>query len=85
MTQFLGVWYELEHSFYLPEIISSCTKLSFKEGADDGGLDDNQLDITVRSVNQWTHSASESKGHATTESTRSSIMDFRVRVCTTIF
>lgn len=53
LQQFLGTWYELEHSFYLPEIISSCTQLTFKDGAEDVGLDDNELDITVRSTNQW--------------------------------
>lgn len=52
-AQFLGTWYELERSFYLPEIASACTTLDFKDSVTDVGLDDNRLDITVKSINQW--------------------------------
>lgn len=52
-AQFLGTWYELERSFYLPEIASGCSTLSFKESATDVGLDENRLDVTVKSINQW--------------------------------
>lgn len=29
--QFLGTWYEVERSFYLPELASGCTILTFQE------------------------------------------------------
>lgn len=76
-AQFLGKWYEVERTFYLPEIASSCTTLSFdydSEGADS----ESTLDISIDSINQWTGSPSQNVGHATRESESTSIMDFQV-------
>jgi len=76
-TAFLGKWYEVERTFYLPEIASSCTTLTFNH--DDEGMDDIEqtLEVSVKSINHWTGTPSESSGRATRESDRSSIMDFQ--------
>lgn len=60
--QFIGTWYEVERSFYLPELASSCTMLTFEnEGGNDanndvGKANDTQptrLEVAVKSINQW--------------------------------
>lgn len=51
--QFLGTWYELERSFYLPEIASGCTSMTFKDAKDALGYDGNTIEIRVKSLNQW--------------------------------
>lgn len=76
VTAFLGKWYEVERTFYLPEIASSCTTLTFEhdnEGADSERI----LEIAINSINHWTGSPSQNVGHATRESESSSIMDFQ--------
>lgn len=46
LLKFLGTWYEVERSFYLPELASGCTILTFQEdpvsntNRDDNGNDD---------------------------------------------
>ncbi|KAG4078796.1 hypothetical protein HA402_015386 [Bradysia odoriphaga] len=76
VTAFLGKWYEVERTFYLPEIASSCTTLTF--GQDNERVDsDRTLEISIDSINQWTGSPSENIGHARRESESSSIMDFQ--------
>lgn len=58
--QFLGTWYEVERSFYLPELASGCTTLTFQNEiiahARDNGLPALQVDrieVAVKSINQW--------------------------------
>ncbi|KAJ6644374.1 Apolipoprotein D [Pseudolycoriella hygida] len=77
ISAFLGKWYEVERTFYLPEIISSCTTLTFDLSNDEASDIENTLDVSVKSINHWTGSPTENKGQATRESTSSSIMDFQ--------
>lgn len=51
--QFLGKWYEVERSFYLPEIASGCTTVAFENTTQrdfDGKM---LLEIAVKTINQW--------------------------------
>ncbi|XP_037041044.1 apolipoprotein D [Bradysia coprophila] len=76
ITMFLGKWYEVERTFYLPEIASSCTTLTFDQD-NERSDSDRTLDISIDSINQWTGSPSQNIGHASRESENSSIMDFQ--------
>lgn len=60
--QFLGTWYEVERSFYLPELASSCTMLTFEQ--ESNGIEassksnassplPSRLEVAVKSINQW--------------------------------
>ncbi|CAG2065951.1 unnamed protein product [Timema podura] len=71
--QFEGKWYEVERSFYLLEIASSCTSLSFT-----GAKNPGQLKVTVKTVNRWTGGPSVSLGTASLTSNRSAVLDYRV-------
>uniref|UniRef100_A0A182KCI1 Lipocalin/cytosolic fatty-acid binding domain-containing protein n=1 Tax=Anopheles christyi TaxID=43041 RepID=A0A182KCI1_9DIPT len=75
MTKFLGKWYEVERSFYLPELASGCTTMTFENTTlrDEAGR--SQLEISIKSVNQWTGNPSISIGEAVPESETSSIMN----------
>lgn len=59
LYQFLGTWYEVERSFYLPELASGCTTLTFQEEVlkqRDNGLPTVEIDrieVAVKSINQW--------------------------------
>ncbi|XP_065089367.1 apolipoprotein D-like [Ochlerotatus camptorhynchus] len=79
MTRFLGKWYEVERSFYLPEIAAGCTTLTF----DDTTVRDSdgrpQLEIAIKTVNRWTGNPSVSIGEAITESEKSSIMSVQLK------
>nr|CAD7411269.1 unnamed protein product [Timema poppensis] len=70
---FEGKWYEVERSFYLLEIASSCTSLSFT-----GAKNPGQLKVTVKTVNRWTGGPSVSLGTASLTSNRSAVLDYRV-------
>lgn len=76
--QFLGKWYEVERTFYLPEIASSCTTLIFDHENDGSDDLEKTLEISINSINHWTGSPSNNMGHAARESQSSSIMDFQV-------
>lgn len=73
----MGKWYEVERSFYLPEIVTGCATMTFDEtGRND---DDNPvLEIAVKTVNLWTGAPSVSIASATLEHERSSIMNVQV-------
>lgn len=55
--QFLGTWYEVERSFYLPEVASSCTTLTFEteawKNANETSDGNEKIEVAVKSVNQW--------------------------------
>lgn len=60
--QFLGTWYEVERSFYLPELASGCTILTLQEEIVPAVRDDNnqtvtpendRIEVAVKSINQW--------------------------------
>uniref|UniRef100_A0A182XEU3 Lipocln_cytosolic_FA-bd_dom domain-containing protein n=1 Tax=Anopheles quadriannulatus TaxID=34691 RepID=A0A182XEU3_ANOQN len=50
MTKFLGKWYEVERSFYLPELASGCTTMTFENTTlrDEAGR--SQLEISIKSL-----------------------------------
>jgi len=78
MTKFLGTWYEVERSFYLPELASGCTMLSFEEeSTKENDALPSRLEVAVKSINQWTGSPSINLGYAHPETRTSSIMDFK--------
>ncbi|XP_055537265.1 apolipoprotein D-like [Wyeomyia smithii] len=79
MTKFLGKWYEVERSFYLPEIASGCTTLTF-ENTTIRDIDGRpQLEIAIKTVNRWTGNPSVSIGDAITENEKSSIMSVQLK------
>lgn len=57
--QFLGTWYEVERSFYLPELASGCTTLTFQEEVlkqrENGmtSVEIDRIEVAVKSINQW--------------------------------
>lgn len=79
MTKFLGKWFEVERSFYLPEIASGCTTLTFEDTTirDTDGRP--QLEIAIKTVNRWTGNPSVSIGEAITENEKSSIMSVQLK------
>lgn len=79
MSKFLGKWYEVERSFYLPEIASGCTTLTFENTTIRDTEDRPQLEIAIKTVNRWTGSPSVSIGDAITESDKSSIMSVQLK------
>ncbi|XP_059613839.1 uncharacterized protein LOC132259984 isoform X2 [Phlebotomus argentipes] len=54
MTKFTGKWYEVERSFYLPEIAAGCTTLSFQpvNMSEDLEADYGRLEVAIKTVNQ---------------------------------
>ncbi|XP_055706792.1 apolipoprotein D isoform X1 [Phlebotomus papatasi] len=80
MTKFTGKWYEVERSFYLPEIASGCTTLSFQpvDTSQDLEASYGKLEVAIKTVNQWTGNPSVSLGFALPESENSSIMHFQL-------
>lgn len=82
MTRVLGQWYEVEHSFYLPEIASGCTTLTFQPAISNREDDPShnsvyKLEVSIKTVNRLTGNPSVNLGYATPESRKSSIMDFK--------
>ncbi|KAL5287810.1 hypothetical protein ACFFRR_008590 [Megaselia abdita] len=79
LTRILGDWYEVERSFYLPEIASGCTKLAFQPENENAVKLNNifRLEVAIKTINRLTGSPSINIGYATPESSRSSIMDFK--------
>ncbi|XP_055917213.1 apolipoprotein D [Eupeodes corollae] len=82
MTRVLGQWFEVERSFYLPEIASGCTTLTFQPAIsnreDDPSLNSvYKLEVAIKTVNRLTGNPSVNLGYATPESRKSSIMDFK--------
>lgn len=53
----MGTWYEVERSFYLPELASGCTTLTFQEetvkNRDNGTPEIDRIEVAVKSINQW--------------------------------
>ncbi|XP_001661562.2 apolipoprotein D [Aedes aegypti] len=79
MTRFLGKWYEVERSFYLPEIASGCTTLTFEDTTIRDSDGRPQLEIAIKTVNRWTGNPSISIGEAITENEKSSIMSVQLK------
>ncbi|XP_055629406.1 apolipoprotein D-like [Toxorhynchites rutilus septentrionalis] len=79
ITRFLGKWYEVERSFYLPEIASGCTTLTFENTTRNNPEDKFQLEIVVKTVNRWTGNPSVSICEAFTENDKSSIMSVQLK------
>lgn len=82
MTRVLGQWFEVERSFYLPEIASGCTTLSFQPAISNREDDQSinsvyKLEVAIKTVNRLTGNPSVNLGYATPESRKSSIMDFK--------
>lgn len=78
MTRVLGQWYEVERSFYLPEIATGCTALNFQpENSELKFTDMHRIEVSIKTINRLTGQPSINIGYATPESNRSSIMDFK--------
>ncbi|XP_055374348.1 apolipoprotein D [Condylostylus longicornis] len=79
MTKILGSWYEVERSFYLPEIASGCTTLTFQPEAEEFRYGDGyyRLEVAIKTINRLTGTPSVSLGYAKPENSKSSIMDFK--------
>ncbi|XP_072377634.1 apolipoprotein D-like [Diabrotica undecimpunctata] len=57
-TKFAGVWYEIERSFYLMELVSSCVTIDLRESYR------GHFDVVVNAKSAWTGSFSISDGIA---------------------
>lgn len=79
MSRILGQWYEVERSFYLPEIASGCTTLEFLplNKGEIPKFNNFKLEVVIKAINRLTGNPSMNKGYATPENARSSIMDFK--------
>ncbi|KAL9875416.1 apolipoprotein D [Glossina fuscipes] len=75
----LGQWYEVEHSFYLPEIASGCTTLEFQplNRQELSSFNNFKLEVAIKTINRLTGNPSVNLGYATPENFKSSIMDFK--------
>lgn len=56
----MGTWYEVERSFYLPELASGCTTLTFNHEIIPSNRDNSitvpdidRIEVAVKSINQW--------------------------------
>ncbi|XP_069689308.1 apolipoprotein D [Periplaneta americana] len=72
LKMFEGQWYEVERSFYLMEMFSSCTSLSIK--AKPSGA----LKVTIKNINRLTGSPSVSLGTAVPIKNASAELNYRV-------
>ncbi|KAI8127288.1 hypothetical protein FF38_03226 [Lucilia cuprina] len=79
MSRVLGQWYEVERSFYLPEIASGCTTLEFQPLHQEelSRFNNFRLEVAIKTINRITGNPSVNLGYATPESRKSSIMDFK--------
>ncbi|XP_037946867.1 apolipoprotein D [Teleopsis dalmanni] len=79
MSRVLGQWYEVERSFYLPEIASGCTTLEFQPQKQEelSKYNNFKLEVAIKTINRLTGNPSINLGYATPESRKSSIMDFK--------
>ncbi|XP_033234680.1 apolipoprotein D isoform X3 [Drosophila pseudoobscura] len=78
-TQVLGHWYEVERSFYLPEIASGCTTFQFEpyNKGEQSKFQNFKLGVAIKNINRITGNPNVNIGYATPENSRSSIMDFK--------
>lgn len=85
--QFFGKWNEIERSFYLPEIPSGCTTLTFKEIDAYRRRSDLEIikrhnnaniEVNIKLMNKWTGNFWSNTGYALRENEKSSIMNFQV-------
>ncbi|XP_054739852.1 apolipoprotein D [Anastrepha obliqua] len=79
MSRVLGQWYEVERSFYLPEIASGCTLLEFQPLHKEklSKFNNFELEVAIKTINRLTGNPSVNLGYATPENRKSSIMDFK--------
>ncbi|XP_073846581.1 glial Lazarillo [Musca autumnalis] len=79
MSRVLGQWYEVERSFYLPEIASGCTTLEFQplHKEELSKFNNFKLEVAIKTINRITGNPSVNLGYATPENRKSSIMDFK--------
>uniref|UniRef100_A0A1A9V0S6 Lipocalin/cytosolic fatty-acid binding domain-containing protein n=1 Tax=Glossina austeni TaxID=7395 RepID=A0A1A9V0S6_GLOAU len=56
MSRILGQWYEVEHSFYLPEIASGCTTLEFQplNREELSSFNNFKLEVAIKTINRLT-------------------------------
>ncbi|XP_077298074.1 apolipoprotein D-like [Arctopsyche grandis] len=72
-TKFSGQWFEVERSFYLLEIVSSCTYLNFTENSK------GNFDIAASSINRWSEKKIFAFGLAIPMLDNSSIFRYKVK------
>ncbi|XP_064541479.1 apolipoprotein D [Drosophila montana] len=79
MSRVLGHWFEVERSFYLPEIASGCTTFEFQpySKAELSKFNNFKLEVAIKTVNRITGNPNVNLGYATPENSKSSIMDFK--------
>ncbi|XP_034652178.1 apolipoprotein D isoform X1 [Drosophila subobscura] len=79
MSRVLGHWYEVERSFYLPEIASGCTTFQFEpySKGEQSKFQNFKLGVAIKNINRITGNPNVNIGYATPENSRSSIMDFK--------
>ncbi|EEB13033.1 Apolipoprotein D precursor, putative [Pediculus humanus corporis] len=74
IDKFLGKWYEIERSFYIYEIPTSCTTVDISRP-------DNvtkELKISIKTFNRWTGRSIDNIGRATPKGDGSAVLDYRV-------
>ncbi|XP_066998174.2 apolipoprotein D [Anabrus simplex] len=72
IKEFGGKWYEVERSFYLYEIASSCTSIFFNVKPS------GNIKVAVKTVNRWTGTPSVSLGTANPITNGSAVLNYRV-------
>ncbi|CAH1155827.1 unnamed protein product [Phaedon cochleariae] len=72
LTKFAGHWYEIERSFYLMELISSCVTVDIEERIK------GKLEIEVKTRSSWTGTFSISEGIAVPTRKDPSILLYKV-------
>ncbi|PSN44494.1 Apolipoprotein D [Blattella germanica] len=72
LKKFEGQWYEVERSFYLMEMFSTCTSLTFSTKPS------GSMKVTVKSIGRLTGSPSVSLGTAVPIKNGSAQLDYRV-------
>ncbi|XP_065168260.1 apolipoprotein D-like [Atheta coriaria] len=67
MSRFFGHWYEVERSFHLMELLSTCTTIDLQQ------LNRKQTNVSVTILNRWTGATNNVEGVATVSRRASSL------------
>ncbi|XP_018324843.1 apolipoprotein D-like isoform X2 [Agrilus planipennis] len=72
VSKIVGTWYEIERTFHLMELITSCVSLNIWEN------ERKQLQVTVRTISRWSGSIIINRGTAIPNKKIRSIFSYKV-------
>ncbi|RZC42970.1 Lipocalin and/or Triabin domain containing protein [Asbolus verrucosus] len=72
LSRFTGRWYEIERTFYLVQVVSSCVSVDLTENAK------GQLEVDVKTKSRWSGSFTVSEGVASPTKRDPSVLIYKV-------